>query len=384
MFILEAKLLQGTRVRVRANDPALAPALAKLRADTDSAMKLGPFSVVDKPQAPPSGDKHDYMSQAPYFWPNPDTPTSMPYVRRDGERNPDILKIPDRIAMRNMSNAVQTLSLAYYFTGDEKYADRAALLLRTWFIDAKTRMNPNLQFAQAIPGQNTGRGIGIIESGSLVSVIDALALLSGSKSWTDDDQRALVQWFDQYLTWLTESTPGKEESAMKNNHGTHYDVQVVTYALFVGKPDVAKRVLQDVLPKRIATQIEPDGKQPLELERTKAWSYSAMNLRGLMQLARLGEHVDVDLWHARTDDGRSIRTALDYLVPFATDPEQKWPHQQLNGFRSDAVLILMRRAASEYPDAQYGEMLKKLPPLPPERLDHLVGPRLVANEQDQQ
>ena len=379
VFLLDRLRLIDSKLRLERGDTSLAPAREALRHDAARAMKLGPFSVTDKQASPPSGDKHDYLSQAPYWWPDPEKPDGLPYIRRDGKRNPDIYKIPDNLSMKQMIETAHTLALAWYFTGDETYARRAALLLRTWFIAPETRMNPHLRFAQGIPGVNTGRGIGIIESVSLTTAIDAVGLLESSPAWTDDDQRAIRAWFDQYLTWLLESENGKDESAEKNNHGTHYDLQVVTFALFLGKDDVAKATLSAVPQKRIAVQIEPDGRQPLELARTKAWSYSIMNLRGLMQLAQLGEHVNVDLWKCKTPDGRCIRAALDYLGPYATG-EKAWPHEQINGFRPEGAIILFRRAAVEYPDSAYSRM--KLPPLPPAHIDNLIGPRLIGNDED--
>jgi hypothetical protein len=362
VFLLDPKLIDETRRRIRAGDRALDQALAKLLTDAQKALESGPFSVVDKQPTPPSGDKHDYMSQAPYFWPNPKTQNGLPYIRRDGERNPEINKISDHQSLDRMGGAVETLALAYYFKGDEAYANKAAVLLRAWFIDPATRMNPNLEYAQGIPGINKGRGIGLIETRGLTRVVDAIGLLAGSKAWTDADQRGVEQWFSRFLQWMTESKNGRDEAAAKNNHGTYYDLQAASFALFLGKRDVADRILETAKEKRIAAQIEPDGRQPLELARTRAWSYSVGNLDGLTLLATLGERVGVDLWNWTTADGRSIRRALDYLIPFSLG-EKKWPHQEIGEWRPDMLFPVMRRAAGRYRDADYQKVMSRVPPL---------------------
>jgi len=330
VFILDAK--------------QLAPDLVKLERDARKALGSGPFSVTSKAVTPPSGDKHDYMSQAPYFWPDPNRPNGLPYIRRDGERNPEIEKITDHRVMDQMESAVETLALAWHATRNEEYAAKAAELLRTFFLDPATRMNPNLQFGQGIPGINTGRGIGLIETRGLTRIVDAIGLLAGSKHWTTADQKGMEDWFSKFLQWMLESKNGLDEAAAKNNHGTFYDVQVVSFALFLGKTAWAKSVLETAKTKRIALQIEPDGRQPLELARTKSWSYSVMNLDGLMVLARLGENVGVDLWHYETRDGRSIRKALEFLKPFASG-EKKWTYQQLGEWPPQILLPLIHRAA---------------------------------------
>jgi hypothetical protein len=383
LLLIDGAYLASVRGRVRSGDETLKAAVAALEDDAKKAVAMKPPSVMDKTVTPASGDKHDYMSQAPYFWPNPDTPDGLPYVNRDGKRNPEIRKITDRTQIRELNAAVQTLAIAHYFTGDETYAERAALLLRTWFLDPKTRMKPNLEFGQGIPGRFTGRPYGIIEMQCVSDLVDSIGLLGGSKAWTDDDQRAMQAWSEQFLQWLLESAHGKAEAATLNNHGTHYDVQVVSLALFVGKNDVAKGVLEVARERRIAKHIEPDGSQPQELRRTKAWSYSVMNLRGLLQLARLGDHVGVDLWGYETADQRSLKKALDYLVPYATGARE-WPLEQINGFRPEGGITLIRRVAQDHPDDKWTAVAAKLPALAPDALDHLTGARLIPNDLDSQ
>ncbi|HXT64267.1 MAG TPA: alginate lyase family protein [Pyrinomonadaceae bacterium] len=361
VFLLDASRLAAARVAINKGDTTVQPAWEKLQRDADKMLAVTPFSILKKAATPPSGDKHDYMSQAPYFWPDPQKPNGLPYIRRDGERNPEINKITDHKSLDDLENSVETLALAYYFKGDEAYATKAVALLRQFFLDPATRMNPNLQYAQFIPGVNTGRGIGLIETRGLTRVVDAIGLLAGSKSLTADDERGLRDWFGKFLQWMLDSKNGREESAAKNNHGTFYDVQIASYAMFVGRRDLAKQVIETAKQKRIATQIESDGRQPLELARTKAWSYSNMNLEGLMQLAMLGTRIGVDLWSFQTHDGRGIRKALDFLTPIALG-ESKWQYPEIEGgVKPEALFPLMRRAAAVYQDKQYQQVMVGVP-----------------------
>ena len=371
VFLINSQKLAETKKRIQSGDKSFAAAIAKLEADARKALDQQSISVTTKAVTPPSGDKHDYMSQAPYFWPDPSKPNGLPYIRRDGERNPELNKISDHRTLDQMEAAVGTLSLAYYFKGNEEYAAKATLLLRAWFLAPATRMNPNLEYAQFIPGVNTGRGIGLIETRGLADVVDAIGLLAGSKAWTSSDQRGLEGWYGEFLRWMIESKNGREENAAKNNHGTFYDVQTTSFALFLGKTDLAKQIVETAKQKRIALQIEPDGRQPLELARTRAWSYSNGNLDGLMQLARLAENVGVDLWNYQTKDGRSIRRALEYLFPFGMG-DQKWTYQQLGGFDGKSLFPLMRRAAKYYADEKFKLAQAKIPQLDPSDREHLL------------
>jgi hypothetical protein len=357
VFPLSAQELATARDRLAHGDASLAPALAELRAEAALALKLRPLSVMDKLRPTPSGDKHDYISLAPYWWPDPQNPKG-PYIRHDGLRNPEAEdeKFSDHAAWAKVSTAIRTLGLAYYFTGNEAYAEHAAKLARTWFLDPATRMNPNLNFGQYVTGVNEGREEGIIEFLSLVPACDSLTLIGTSPAWTQKDAEAFHAWLGAYFTWLTESPTGRAEAAALNNHGTCDDVQIAYIALMLGKTDYAKKLLVDDLQKRLARQVEPDGRQPLELARTKSLNYSLKNLEGLFALAQLGDRVGVDWWDYATPDGRSLRVALRYLAPYA-DPGKPWPQEDLIAGDRTRLFALFAQALHHGDDPLFRAML---------------------------
>jgi hypothetical protein len=337
-------------------DPAI---LAAVRHDADKAVKLGPWSVMQKSMTPASGDKHDYMSLARYFWPNPNTPDHLPYIRKDGQSNPEIKTISDDDFKHSTNKYAHQLALAYYLTGDEKYAQHASLLLHTWFLDPATKMNPNLQFAQAIRGVNDGRGTGILDARDFVDACDAVGLLSGSKYWTPADDAAMHTWFDAYYTWLTTSPHGKDEAAAKNNHGSWYDVQATGIALFLGKNDDARKIVETAKTKRIAVQIQPDGKQPLELARTNSFGYTLFNFTALSCLSQLGDNVGVDLWHYTAPSGGSLKVEADYLAPYITQ-EKKWTDQNIGEMKFNDARLPLLIAVLHLKDQKYSAIALKL------------------------
>ena len=358
------------------SDESAKKALKKLIADADKAVAVTPPSVMQKTKVPPSGDKHDYMSIAPYYWPNPATKDGLPYVRKDGKVNPESREeaANDTLRARLVGTTVETLALGYYFTRDEKYAEHAAKVLRTWFLDPATKMTPHFRFAQAVPGVNDGRGTGILEARGLADAADAAILLNGSKHWSAADQQALLAWGDVYFEWLLGSKNGQDERAAKNNHGTWYDVQAVKWALVLGRRDKAKEICAEAATRRIGVQIQPDGKQPLELARTASFSYSCFNLRALSALAGLGEHAGVDLWKHRSADGRSLVAALDFLVPYLGKNPKPWTMQQIHESNDDDVLPVLRAAALVTADDRYESLLKEYSDHRSKRLQ-LLAPR---------
>ncbi len=350
--------LAELKASVATGDPSLKSALKNLVNKADKAMKVPPPTVMDKAKAPSSGDKHDYMTTAPYFWADPDKGDGLPYIRHDGKVNPESRNdVFDHNRIGLMADTVETLAFAFYYTGNEAYAAHAAKCLRVWFLDPATRMNPNLNYAQAIPGKNTGRGTGIIEGRNLSNAADAAGLLEGSAAWTGKDQEALKAWVSSYLEWLLTSENGRDEAAATNNHGTFYDAQAMRLALILDRTDLARQLAEAAKEKRIAVQIEPDGRQPLESTREAGLSYSFFNLEALFDIATLGERVGVDLWNYKLPGGHGIAKALDFLLPYVAEPAAKWPYKQIKELKFSDFAPRLLQASEVYHNQKYQRAL---------------------------
>src|SRR4030095_1621499 len=358
VFAMDANRLVEVKEKIRQKDKEVLQLIDSLKKQANNLLKMKPVSVIDKQFTPVSGNKHDYMSQAPYFWYDSSKPNGLPYMRKDGVRNPEIYKITDRTYLGNLENATRILSLAWYITSEKKYADKSAELLRTWFLNESTKMNPHLEYGQAIPGVNTGRGIGLIETVALISIADAASLLQGSGSWTATDHLSLQKWYSQFLNWMLTSKNGKDEHAAKNNHGTWYYAQVIDFALFTGDINKAKQLAEESK-KRLDSQLTKEGKQPLELERTNSLGYSTMNLRGWFTVATLAKKTGTDLWNYKTTQNVSIRAAFDWLLPYALG-EQKWEYQQISKYNRTEVYPLLLQAYNEFKDQKYLKVANEL------------------------
>ncbi len=310
--------------------------------DANKALTKNISSVMDKVTPAPSGDLHDYISCAPYWWPDPANPTG-PYIRKDGVSNKAVLTT-DKKNLATMANSIVNLSLAYYLTSQEKYAAKAVENLRIWFLNPKTRMNPNVNFGQTIFGHfgGKGRGAGMIETYKFVDMLDGIELLKKSIKFTAPDQQGLQSWFTEYLNWMMTSEVGNQEYKAKNNHGTAFDVQLTRVALFVGKENIARKYIDDFAARRIFAQIEPDGKQPLELARTKALHYSTFNLTHILDMCYIAKTLNINLFNAKSSDGRSISKALDFMAQFAGKPQSQFQYSQINSWDEDQNFLYLQ------------------------------------------
>ncbi|MFV0324519.1 MAG: alginate lyase family protein [Bacteroides xylanisolvens] len=342
------------KVKVRMQSEEYAPAIAKLMSDADKALKSKPVSVMDKDIVPASGDKHDYMSMGPYWWPDPTQPDGLPYIRKDGVRNPNATS--DRTNIGKTISNILALGTAYYFSDNEKYAAKAAEIARGWFINPETRMNPNMNYGQMIPGRNggKGRGFGMIDAYSFIELLDVVEMMSTSASFTKADRKGLKQWFTDYLEWIRTSSVANEERNAENNHGLAFDVQQTVYALFTGDSALARKTISEFAEKRLFPQIEPDGKQPRELARTTGFGYTNFNLIHMMDMCALCKTLGIDIYNSTSKDGRNMKKALEYMASFIGKPQSEFPYQQIKGWdREQQESCWVLRRASFY-DKQSG------------------------------
>lgn len=320
-------------VKQSLQSPFYATAYQELKLEADKLLDVQPVSVMLKEKAPASGNKHDYMSLARYFWPDPTKPDGLPYITRDGESNPELDKY-DRNRLGETAGRVTTLALAWYFSGDERYAQKATELIRVWFFNKDTRMNPHLEYAQVAMGHNNnkGRSFGVIDTYSFIEMLDAVQLLEQSKAFTSKDSKQLKAWFGKLLDWLLTSQQGKDEAAATNNHSIAFDAQAISFALYVGNLNVAQDIINALPEKRLFKQIEPDGTMPRELRRTRAFHYSQYNLTHIIDIMTMAQKLGIYLDNATSADGRNFYKAMDYMAGYTGKPLAEWPYQEIGNW----------------------------------------------------
>lgn len=309
----------------------------RVRAEAEKCLKEGPWTVTADRSPLGPADPHDYYSEAPYWWPNPGDPGG-PYIRREGQVN-QARFLANRNALNAMSDAVFTLGAAAFLLEDPRYAQRASRLVNIWFVNPKTRMNPGLEHAQAIPGRNEGGGTSLIEGRALVRAIQGIEFLIRTDLWDAREQAAVRRWFVDYLGWLLHSPDGQEERRTGDSHATWWTAQVAAAATFVEEPAARDMAFAFYRTRVVRHQIRGDGSAPREEARARPLAYSASNLEAMATVCRIAQVHGVDLWEARGRGGSTIETVIDYLAPFLADP-RKWSGDQTSDAHSDSLYAL--------------------------------------------
>lgn len=321
LFLVPLLLLGWTPPSVK--QQAAATLKKNILAEAAWALKQQPVTVTAQSCPRSAGGIHDFYSEGDYWWPDPKNPSG-PFIQKDGLTNPENFTA-HRLAMIRFSRIIGALASAYQITGDKKYVQQAMLHMEAWFINPATMMNPNLQYAQAIKGVATGRGIGIIDTIQLMEVVQGMEAMQDSPLVSKQLLTGIKGWFSQYLGWLTTHPYGKDEMNAKNNHGTCWVMQAACFAKFTGNTEVTdfcrNRYKEVLLPSQMAA----DGSFPLELKRTKPFGYSLFNLDAMSTICQTLSTPTDNLWIYQTADGRSIKKGIEFMSPYLKD-KTTWPY----------------------------------------------------------
>jgi len=303
-------------------------------------------TVINKTIQTPTKNKNDYLSISRYWWPDEDNKRG-PWIRKDGKTNPDTqTDAVDRKRLSRMVGYVETLSLAYFFSEDEKYAKKGIEVIKGWFIDKGTKMNPHLQYAQSVPGNSKSRRSGILDGRSIpLRTLDGITLLSKSKYWTEEEKLGINKWLIEYTIWLVYSKTGIAGSKQENNHGAWYNAQVAALGYYTGDLNIVKKAVEKT--KNLLThQLNADGSQPHELKRTRSYFYSCFNLDAITRTAIIAERAGVPFWNFKSDDGKSIAKALEFLMPAANG--EKWNYKTTNkGLELAYIMPVLKRVSGK-------------------------------------
>ena len=336
---VDADVMASAKAALAKGDAVHQKVLAQLVKRADAMLGFKPVSVMDKKDLPPSGDKHDFMSLAPYWWPDPAKPDGLPYIRKDGVVNPEVRNYPDKEQMPKLCENVYWLSMAWYYTGKDAYAAHAARLLRTWFLDTATRMNPNMKYGQAVKGVTEGRAEGLIETRHFLFALEGIRLLNGSKHWSEADQTGMQAWVRSFLDWMQTHPIGIDERNARNNHGIWYEAQRLGYAQYVGDKALAASVLRDAQARLNKEQVA-DGSFPLELARTTSMGYSVFVMHAFSVIGELSRRSGEDFWSYAGPKGASMRRGMDFLLPYLSG-RSAWTHPQIKPFQPETAFGLL-------------------------------------------
>jgi hypothetical protein len=287
------------------------------------ALTQQPITVTADSSVRSAGDKHDFFSEADYFWPD-STNLEGPYVNRDGLSNPNNF-VAHRLAMIRLSKIVGALASAYKITQDEKYVRYALIHLNAWFINPETLMNPNLQYAQAVKGRTTGRSYGIIDTIHLMEVAQGIIVMSSAACFEEGDKVKIKKWFSDYVHWLTTHPNGVQEMNAKNNHSTCWVMQVASFAKLTGQNEILDLCRDRYKTILLPSQMGTDGSFPLEIKRTKPYGYSIFNLDAMTMICQIVSTPKDDLWKFETPDKKSIEKGIRFLYPYLND-KNRWPY----------------------------------------------------------
>ena len=357
---LDEQQLSAVKTLINANaaSPLTVSAYQALIEKADALLDVQDYTVIDKQILAPTNDPHDYLSISRYWWPDKSKADGLPWVRHDGDTNPDTQtdKV-DRKRIGAMTTAVKNLSYAYYFSDNEAYAKKGVRLIKAWFLNPETRMNPHLEYAQSVPGVDKRRRSGILD-GRLIPlwILDSIAIFSKSEHWSDADNKQMNKWLSSYLIWLTNSELGKSGAKQTNNHGSWYRFQTVALAWYLGETKLLAKQLK-AAKVGLTKQLNKQGGQTHELERTKSYFYSCFNLNAVTRTAIIADKAGDSLWDYPSSESSDLLLAINYLIPAAQG--EPWAHPT-KGINTSCLIPVLERYTAYNDKSEHKKLLSKL------------------------
>ena len=370
LLLNEDNLIQ-IKEKIEKKDSFVMPAYEELLKKAEKALTINRISVVDKKMLPSSKDRHDYMSFGPYWWPNPDTRDGYPYIKKDGKVNPEMKADSDSPRLQKLAINTEILALAYYYTSDIRYAKHVAKLVKIWFLDEETKMNPHLRYGQAIPGQLEDKltSLGILESRQILRVLDAVTLIEDSNCLSKNEIKELREWIEEFNNWLYNDDFCYQEKHRPNNHGTYYDYQVAGYFIYLNENEKAEEILKAAQYTRLASHIGSKGQNFHELERTRPLHYSIFDLEALIGLAVYGDRYEnINFWTFDINK-TSLKNAIDYIIKYKNNPDMWLVKNEKVSFDSFAKTLII--ATNKYNTDEYKKEIEKLWKENPKNLNYL-------------
>lgn len=331
----------------------------------DSLLNISFEYVTDKKELPPSGDPHDFVSLHRYSFMDENGAYT---IIKDGQTNPEIYNF-DKHKLEILSSASYTFSLAYYYSGEEKYAEKATEIIENWFLNSDTRMNPNMNYAGIRPGVNE-IGNGIMGANDFINIIEAVSLIYPSHHWTPENHYKLKNWFYEFYRWLSTRFP--KDYNQQSNISTWLDAQRVIYLLFI-EEDLKINSYKYVEPinNRIRNHIDSNGFQVHEATRGASQQYVYYNLKGYMNLSLLRKNAflkngnDRDWPHLRdcfqeSCEGFSLKAALDNLASYVKNENVMLLFNENHDFDRRRYIEIFKPAVLLFENENYEEVVEKL------------------------
>ncbi|KAH8113005.1 alginate lyase-domain-containing protein [Phellopilus nigrolimitatus] len=324
---------------------------------------------------PPNGDKLDYLSWAPYHWPDcnwctgPRTHlttawTTCKYVTKDGQLNPDVRLLNGVIAIVDVTQSVLWNVVASVLAGTSDTAQTAVQFMQGFFLDDKTGMHPRVAYGQVIrgPGQQVGEFLGVIDLRGMVKIANAIQIMraAGTSAWTSTLDAQMVAWTQQYVKWLQSSSIGQTALSAPNNHGSFATNQLAAMNILIQNQDDAAAALNAYFKKQFQDQIAASGEQPFEAVRTRPYHYRCFNLEAMITNAKLGDQLGLNFWTTKSKYGATIKDALDFTLrqnPGKEDVSDIFPHvaaiAAAYGDADGKYAAFLKRADDSYLTAPY-------------------------------